>query len=77
MSVTQDSDLVQRADSEHGTDEYGTDYVPFDKREYSFVDQIATWFGSGVNTGSWFSAVWRPRWAWRLYSSTALFTCRC
>lgn len=52
--MAQDLDSSQGPDREHGTDEYGTDYVPFDKREYSFVSEVATWFGSGVNTGSWF-----------------------
>lgn len=34
--------------------EYGTDRIPHDKREYGFIDEVTTWFGSGVNTGSWF-----------------------
>lgn len=34
--------------------EYGTEQVPHDKREYSFFDEVCVWFGSGVNTGSWF-----------------------
>ncbi|HLQ85193.1 MAG TPA: cytosine permease, partial [Salinisphaeraceae bacterium] len=34
--------------------EYGTARIPHDKREYGFFDQVTTWFGSGVNTGSWF-----------------------
>ncbi|MCK9986321.1 MAG: nucleobase:cation symporter-1, NCS1 family [Azoarcus sp.] len=33
--------------------EYGTARIPHDKREYGFVDTVFTWFGSGVNTGSW------------------------
>ncbi|MDO5102526.1 MAG: cytosine permease [Lautropia sp.] len=34
--------------------EYGVQRIPHDKREYGFFDQVVTWFGSGVNTGSWF-----------------------
>ncbi|MBV2181556.1 MAG: cytosine permease [Castellaniella sp.] len=34
--------------------EYGTARIPHDKREYGFFDQVVTWFGSGVNTGSWY-----------------------
>lgn len=34
--------------------EYGVGRIPHDKREYGFFDQVVTWFGSGVNTGSWF-----------------------
>lgn len=33
--------------------EYGTARIPHDKREYGFIDTVFTWFGSGVNTGSW------------------------
>ncbi|MDO4904380.1 MAG: cytosine permease [Lautropia sp.] len=34
--------------------EYGVERIPHDKRDYGFFDQVVTWFGSGVNTGSWF-----------------------
>ena len=34
--------------------EYGVSRIPHDRREYGFFDQLVTWFGSGVNTGSWF-----------------------
>lgn len=34
--------------------EYGTQQIPRDKREYGFLDTLFTWFGSGVNTGSWY-----------------------
>jgi NCS1 nucleoside transporter family len=34
--------------------EYGTARIPKDERSYGFWDLTVTWFGSGVNTGSWF-----------------------
>jgi nucleobase:cation symporter-1, NCS1 family len=34
--------------------EYGTARIPKDERSYGFFDMTVTWFGSGVNTGSWF-----------------------
>lgn len=34
--------------------EYGTARIPKDKRSYGFWDLTVLWFGSGVNTGSWF-----------------------
>jgi purine-cytosine permease-like protein len=34
--------------------EYGTSRIPKDERSYGFLDLTVTWFGSGVNTGSWF-----------------------
>jgi NCS1 nucleoside transporter family len=34
--------------------EYGTHRIPKDERSYGFWDLTVTWFGSGVNTGSWF-----------------------
>jgi purine-cytosine permease-like protein len=34
--------------------EYGTARIPKDERSYGFLDLTVTWFGSGVNTGSWF-----------------------
>lgn len=46
--------MQQNVAATHDTDEYGTDQVPHDKREYNFFHQFSTWFGSGVNTGSWY-----------------------
>lgn len=46
--------MSQEMAARHDSGEYGTDQVPHDKREYSFFDQLSTWFGSGVNTGSWY-----------------------
>lgn len=34
--------------------EYGTHRIPHSERPYGFWDLTVTWFGSGVNTGSWF-----------------------
>ncbi len=34
--------------------EYGTERIPQEGRTYGFGDLVVTWFGSGVNTGSWF-----------------------
>ena len=34
--------------------EYGTAKIPHGERTYGFWDLTVTWFGSGVNTGSWF-----------------------
>lgn len=34
--------------------EYGLSKITSDKRTYGFVDTVWTWFGSGINTGSWF-----------------------
>ena len=34
--------------------EYGTHRIPKEERSYGFWDLTVTWFGSGVNTGSWF-----------------------
>ena len=34
--------------------EYGTERIPREGRTYGFGDLVVTWFGSGVNTGSWF-----------------------
>ena len=34
--------------------EYGTAKIPQSDRSYGFFDLTVTWFGSGVNTGSWF-----------------------
>lgn len=34
--------------------EYGTTKIPAKGRTYGFFDLTVTWFGSGVNTGSWF-----------------------
>lgn len=34
--------------------EYGLNKVAPSDRSYGFVDTVWTWFGSGVNTGSWF-----------------------
>jgi len=34
--------------------EYGLERISNDKRTYGFVDTVWTWFGSGINTGSWF-----------------------
>jgi purine-cytosine permease-like protein len=34
--------------------EYGTHQIPRSERSYGFLDLTVTWFGSGVNTGSWF-----------------------
>jgi len=42
--------------------EYGLNKVAPSDRSYGFVDTVWTWFGSGVNTGSWFSVVWLRRW---------------
>lgn len=33
--------------------EYGMARIPHGQREYGFADTVFTWFGSGVNTGSW------------------------
>ena len=34
--------------------EYGNARIPKEDRSYGFLDLTVTWFGSGVNTGSWF-----------------------
>lgn len=34
--------------------ETGIVKVPHEKREFTFLDEVVTWFGAGVNTGSWF-----------------------
>ena len=34
--------------------EYGTARIPHEERSFRFSDLTVTWFGSGVNTGSWF-----------------------
>ena len=33
--------------------EYGFEKIPHDARTYGFMDTVWTWFGSGINTGSW------------------------
>jgi len=35
-------------------DEYGLDRIPPEGRTFGFADTVWTWFGSGVNTGSWY-----------------------
>lgn len=34
--------------------EYGLSQIRPEQRSYGFVDTVFTWFGSGINTGSWF-----------------------
>ena len=34
--------------------EYGLTRIKPEERSYGFVDTVWTWFGSGINTGSWF-----------------------
>ncbi|EIK52274.1 cytosine/purines uracil thiamine allantoin permease [Stutzerimonas stutzeri TS44] len=34
--------------------EYGLAQIKPEERSYGFVDTVWTWFGSGINTGSWF-----------------------
>lgn len=42
------------ADESGGFTEYGIEQVPDASRTYGFLDTFFTWFGAGINTGSWY-----------------------